>query len=137
MTKSPQVTNYYAVTYASVFGDDPNPARDASSRSRSRPGPAASSTGAGTIDGVVTAIKRANGSTNGAALATQLEKFKKVPTIAGKVSFSRQLHTVFGRQYRVIQIQNNKAQGRRARSRPRSSRRSRRGERRGDDRGRK
>ena len=26
MTKSPKVTNYYAVTYASVFGDDPNPA---------------------------------------------------------------------------------------------------------------
>ena len=23
-TQSPQVTNYYAVTYASVFGDDPN-----------------------------------------------------------------------------------------------------------------
>ena len=26
LTKDPQVTNYYAVTYASVFGDDPNKA---------------------------------------------------------------------------------------------------------------
>ena len=40
-------------------------------------------------------------------------KFKKVPTISGLVSFSPSLHTVFGRQYRVIKIQDNKAQGRR------------------------
>jgi len=37
-----------------------------------------------------------------------MEKFKKVPTLSGLVSFSPQLHTVFGRQYRVIQIQDNK-----------------------------
>ena len=59
-------------------------------------------------DGVVTAIKRAKGSTNGARLAAQMEKFRKVPTLSGLVSFSPQLHTVFGRQYRVIQIQDNK-----------------------------
>ena len=49
------------------------------------------------------------GSTNGSALAAQLVKFKKVPTLSGLVSFSPTLHTVFGRQYRVIRIQNNKA----------------------------
>ena len=37
-----------------------------------------------------------------------MEKFKGVPTLSGKVSFSAKLHTVFGRQYRVIKIQNNK-----------------------------
>ncbi len=58
-------------------------------------------TGAAAVDGVVTAIKRAKGSTNGAALAAQMEKFRRVPTISGLVSFSPQLHTVFGRQYRV------------------------------------
>ena len=36
LPKSPKVTNYYFVTFASVFGDDPNPARATSSRSRSR-----------------------------------------------------------------------------------------------------
>jgi hypothetical protein len=66
--------------------------------------------GPAAIDGVVTAIKRANGSTTGSALATQLERFKKVPTISGKVSFSRSLHTVFGRQYRVIRVHNNRGQ---------------------------
>ena len=65
-------------------------------------------TGAAAIDGVVTAIKRAKGSTNGPRLAAQMEKFKKVPTISGRVSFSPQLHTVFGRQYRVLRIQDNK-----------------------------
>ena len=64
-------------------------------------------TGPAAIDGVVIAIKRAGGSTNGAALAAQMEKFKKVPTLSGLVSFSPKLHTVFGRQYRVIMIQNN------------------------------
>ena len=65
-------------------------------------------TGAAAIDGVVTAIKRAKGSTQGIALAAQMEKFKKVPTISGLVSFSPQLHTVFGRQYRVLRIQDSK-----------------------------
>ena len=65
-------------------------------------------TGSAAIDGVATAIRRSGGSTNGARLAATMEKFKKVPTLSGLVSFSPQLHTVFGRQYRVIQIQDNK-----------------------------
>jgi hypothetical protein len=36
-----------------------------------------------------------------------MQKFHKVPTLSGLVSFSPTLHTVFGRQYRVIKIQNN------------------------------
>jgi hypothetical protein len=40
-------------------------------------------------------------------LAGIMEKFHKVPTISGNVSFSPKLHTVFGRRYRVIRIQNN------------------------------
>ena len=45
-------------------------------------------TGPAAIDGVATAIQRADGSTNGVALAAQMEKFKKVPTLSGLVSFS-------------------------------------------------
>ena len=37
-----------------------------------------------------------------------MEKFKNVNTLSGKVSFSRQLHTVFGRAYRVIRVENNR-----------------------------
>jgi branched-chain amino acid transport system substrate-binding protein len=106
--KSPPVTNYYAVTYASVFGDDPNPAVRALAKAI-KAGTGGFLGGAGTIDGLVLAIKRAGGSTNGSALAAQLEKFTKVPTISGNVSFSPKFHTVFGRQYRVIRIDGDQA----------------------------
>jgi branched-chain amino acid transport system substrate-binding protein len=113
VTSNPQVTNYYFVTYASVFGDDPNKAVRTMiaelKKAGAAPGTGGFVGGAAAIDGVVDAIKRANGSTRGATLAAQLEKFKKVPVLGGKVSFSRRLHTVFGRQYRVIRIQNNRA----------------------------
>jgi hypothetical protein len=63
--------------------------------------------GAAAIDGVVEAITRADGSTEGEALAAEMEQFENVETISGNVNFSDELHTVFGREYRVIQIQNN------------------------------
>jgi branched-chain amino acid transport system substrate-binding protein len=107
LPKSPAVTNYYFVTYASVFGDDPNPAINKLAK-QVKAGTGGFITGSAAIDGVVTAINRAGGSTNGAALAAVMEKFNKVPTLSGLVSFSSTLHTVFGRQYRVIKIQNNK-----------------------------
>ena len=64
-------------------------------------------TGPAAIDGIAVALERTGGNTNGAALAAQMEKFKNVPTLSGLVSFSKQLHTVFGRQYRVIRVQNS------------------------------
>ncbi|HEY3183845.1 MAG TPA: ABC transporter substrate-binding protein [Gaiellaceae bacterium] len=108
LPKDPKVTNYYFVTYASVFGDDPQPAVNKLAK-QVKAGTGGFLAGPAAIDGLVTAINRAGGSTNGAALAAQMEKFKKVPTLSGLVSFSPKLHTVFGRQYRVIKIQDNKA----------------------------
>jgi branched-chain amino acid transport system substrate-binding protein len=105
---NPQVTNYYAVTFASAFGDDPNRAvRSLAKKLKAFTGGFV--TGSAAIDGVATAIRRSGGSTNGTRLAATMEKFKKVPTLSGLVSFSSQYHTVFGRQYRVIKIHNNKA----------------------------
>jgi branched-chain amino acid transport system substrate-binding protein len=101
------VTNYYAVTYASAFGDDPNPEVNKLAKAV-HAGTGGFVTGAAAIDGVVTAINRAGGSTNGAALAAQMVKFHKVPTISGLVSFSAGLHTVSGRKYRVIKISGTK-----------------------------
>ncbi len=110
-TKSPQVTNYYAVTYASVFGDDPNEEVKeliaALTEAGSPPGTGGFITGAAAIDGVVEAIERAGGSTEGADLAAEMEQFEQVETISGNVNFSNELHSVFGREYRVIKIDNN------------------------------
>ncbi|MGZ8694265.1 MAG: ABC transporter substrate-binding protein [Gaiellaceae bacterium] len=108
LPKSPKVTNYYFVTFASAFGDDPNAAVNKYAK-QIKAFSGGFVGGVSAIDGVVTAIKRAGGSTTGSALAAQLEKFKNLPTISGKISFSTALHTVFGRQYRVIKIQDNKA----------------------------
>jgi branched-chain amino acid transport system substrate-binding protein len=108
LPKSPQVTNYYFVTYASVFGDDPSPAINKLAK-QVKAGTGGFIAGSAAIDGLVAAIKRSGGSTNGATLAATMEKFKRVPTLSGLVSFSPKFHTVFGRQYRVIKIQDNKA----------------------------
>jgi branched-chain amino acid transport system substrate-binding protein len=113
-TKNPQVTNYYAVTYASVFGDDPSEdvkeMIQALTDAGSPPGTGGFIAGAAAIDGVAEAIERADGSTEGEALAAEIEQFDGVETISGNVSFSPELHTVFGREYRVIRIENNKGE---------------------------
>jgi branched-chain amino acid transport system substrate-binding protein len=112
VTKSPPVTNYFAVTYASVFGDDPSTAVRGLIAKLTAEGHAPATggfvAGASAVDGLAVAIRRAGGKTSGAALAAQLAKFKNVQTISGKISFSNQFHTVFGRPYRVIEINNNK-----------------------------
>jgi len=106
LPKSPKVTNYWFVTYANAFGHDPNPAvNKLASQIHAATGGFVQ--GPAAIDGVVTAIKRAHGSLVGSKLAAVMEKFHNVPTISGKVSFSPNLHTVFGRAYRIIEINNN------------------------------
>ena len=111
--KSPQVTNFYYLTYASVFGDDPSPQVRAFEAEMKKAGHPAQTGGflggAGAIDAFAKAIISAKGSTNGAKLASVLVRFNKVLTISGKLSFSAKLHTVFGRAYRVIEVENNKA----------------------------
>jgi len=108
LPKDPKVTNYWFVTYASVFGDDPNPTVRALAK-KINAATGGFITGPAAVDGVVTAIRRAHGSTNGLVLAKVMENFRNVPTISGNVSFSKNLHSVFGRKYRVIRIQNNVA----------------------------
>jgi branched-chain amino acid transport system substrate-binding protein len=110
--RNPKVTKYWYVTFASIFGDDPNPAvRRLFKTIKSQVGtPATGSfvTGATAIDALATAIRRAHGSTKGLTLAKQFERFRGLKTISGRISFSRKYHTVFGRSYRVIEVENNK-----------------------------
>jgi branched-chain amino acid transport system substrate-binding protein len=111
--KSPKVTNYYFVTYASAFGDDPSKQVRSFEKLMTKAGHPAQTggfiTGATAIQTLAYAIKKAHGSTNGAKLASILVKLHKFPTISGKISFSPALHSVFGRSYRVIEVNNNKA----------------------------
>jgi branched-chain amino acid transport system substrate-binding protein len=103
---NPKVTNYWFVTYANAFGQDPSPAVNKLAK-KIKAFTGGFVTGPAAIDGVVTAIKRAHGSLKGSKLAAVMQKFHNVPTLSGKVSFSKKLHSVFGRQYRVVEINNN------------------------------
>ena len=75
LPKNSPVTDYYFVTYASVFGDDPLRIANAWAKA-SKAGVGSYITGPAAIDGVVIAIKRAK-STQGLALAAQMEKFRR------------------------------------------------------------
>jgi branched-chain amino acid transport system substrate-binding protein len=103
---NPKVTNYWFVTYANAFGHDPNSRVNALAK-QIKASTGGFVAGPAAIDGLVTAIKRANGSLVGSKLAAVMQNFHNVPTLSGNVSFSKKLHTVFGRQYRVIEINNN------------------------------
>jgi len=106
LPQNPKVTKYWFVTYANSFGDDPS-ARVNKLAKAVHAGTGGFVTGPSAIDGVVTAIKRAHGSLVGSKLAAIMQKFHNITTISGHVSFSKKLHSVFGRKYRVIEIQNN------------------------------
>jgi branched-chain amino acid transport system substrate-binding protein len=105
-----QVTNYWFVTYANAFGHDPSKAVNALANAMN-PHPATGGfiTGPAAMDGIALAIKRAHGSLVGSKLAAVMQKFHKVPTISGRVSFSKRLHSVFGRRYRVIELNDKTA----------------------------
>ena len=105
----PELSDFYFVTYASVFGDDPNPevrellaAFEASTGS-----PAATSglvTGASTIEAFKIAAEQA-GTTDGSAVAAALESFDNVDLTAGPTSFSPELHVNVTRPMAIMQIQ--------------------------------
>ena len=103
------LSNFTFSTFASVFGDDPNAdvnkLIDGMTKANAAPGTGGFITGAATIEAIAAAIKAA-GSTDGAALAAEFEKFKGLPTTSGKITFSADLHTVFGREYRIMTFEN-------------------------------
>lgn len=105
-------TNIFHTTYASVYGDDPDPKVqaliDQMTEAGNPPATGGFVTGAAAVDGIVTAIKQNGGSTDGAKLAKDFEQFKGVETISGPISFSSEFHSVFGREYRLIEVKDGK-----------------------------
>ncbi len=102
------LSNFYTVSYASLVGDDPAPEVNELVQALTDAGtpPPTSSfvTGAAAIDALAAAIEQTGG-TDGVTLAGVFEGFQALPTISGAVTYSPELHGVFGREYRVMQIQ--------------------------------
>jgi branched-chain amino acid transport system substrate-binding protein len=111
--KNPKVTNYYFVTYASAFGDDPSPEIRGLISDLKKGGTDVFTggfvTGASAIEAIKAAIVRADGSTKGSALAAQFLKFKNFPTTSGPLTYSSSLHADTGRTYRVMRVDDNVA----------------------------
>jgi branched-chain amino acid transport system substrate-binding protein len=110
--KSPKVTDYYVDNYASSFGDDPNKAVNQLLGSllaaKKVPYTASFALGAATIDLLAAALKKTGGSTTGSKLAAAFQSFHNQPTISGPVTYSAKLHSVTGRPWRIMKVQNNK-----------------------------
>lgn len=114
-TTNPPVTNYYYVTYGNIYGHDPSPIVNrltklvTAQNGGKLPVTGSFVPGADLIDGLVAAIAKTGG-TNGAKLALALESFKGLPTTSGKITFTKNLHAVTGRAFRVQVVQNNHGQ---------------------------
>jgi len=113
MPKDPKIANnFWNVTPASIYGDDPSPGVAAMIKQLKAGGHAPTQggfvEGAAAIDGIVAAIKAAHGSTDGKALAAAMQKFHNLKTLSGNVSFSSKYHSVFGREYRVVEVKAGK-----------------------------
>lgn len=114
-SKNPRITNYYFTTYAAAVSGaiDPDPAVRAFEKRMAAAGQPAQTggfiTGADAVDAIAYAIKKANGATSGARLAGILSHLTKFHTLGGPISFTPALHSVTGRPYRVIEVNNNVA----------------------------
>ncbi len=112
-SKNPKVTNFYFLTFAGAVAKDPDPAvRAFEAKLKAAGSPAQTGgfiTGADAIDAIAYAIKQTGGSTDGAKLAATLSHLHKFQTLGGPISFTPALHTVTGRPYRVIEVNNNVA----------------------------
>src|SRR4051794_2370753 len=110
--KNPKVTDYYVDNYASSFGNDPNPKINALLgallKVKQIPYTAGFALGAATIDALAAALKKTGGDTSGVKLAAAFENFRGLPTISGPITFSKTLHSVTGRPWRIMKVHNNK-----------------------------
>src|SRR5690606_24983138 len=103
----PNLSNFYFVAMGSMFGDDPRPevnrfVKMFEEKYGHHPTTAHTLTGYDAIQGIAKAIERA-GSTDGAALKAELEKFEDEPMLAGPTSFTAKRHINFHRPMVVMQ----------------------------------
>ncbi len=109
MPKNPKIsTNFWTDSYASIYGDDPSSGVKAMIAELAAEGHSPTTggfvTGAAAIDGIEAAVKKTGGSLDGTKLAAAMQSFHDLPTLSGNVSFSAGQHTVYGRDYRVLEV---------------------------------
>lgn len=103
----PSLSEFYYLTFASVFGDDPSEAVNemlaAMTDAGSAPATGGFITGADAIRTLAAAIE-ATGGTDSVELSAHLEGLTDFAAPTGPISFSPEWHTVFGREYRLVKV---------------------------------
>jgi branched-chain amino acid transport system substrate-binding protein len=107
---TPNLSNFYDVTYASVFGDDSNVKvrsllRDFKAATGADAGTSGLITGASSVEAFALAATRAKSFT-GKALAAEMNKFKNEKLTAGPTSFTSTLHVNVTRPMAIIKTTN-------------------------------
>lgn len=106
----PDLSDFYVLTLASIFGDDPNPevqelAAAYKEKTGGPPPTGAFVTGAAVLDALEQAYTVA-GTTEGSELAAALETFNGELTIVGPTTFNDEVHISLDRPMLVLEVQN-------------------------------
>lgn len=108
----PNVGNVFFATYASIYGDDPDPQVNKLvdryvTEEGKRPDTSAFLTGYAMVQAITKAVEGTDGSTEGKALGVQLETFREEPFVL-PTTFTDEWHISFARILRIQQIEKGK-----------------------------
>lgn len=106
---APDLSDYYYVTFVSVFGDDPEDEVNeliAAFEERTGQPPATGGfvTGATAVQAIAEAVERA-GTTDGEALADEFLAFDGFESVSGPITFSEGVHILTDRPFRLMEVQ--------------------------------
>jgi branched-chain amino acid transport system substrate-binding protein len=109
----PGLSDVWYATYASIYGDDPDEkVNEIVDRYKQQTGKAPDTsaflTGYAMVQAIQQAIEGADGSTDGQALADQLQTFDNNTDLLLPTTFTDQYHITLSRTLRVMQIQDGK-----------------------------
>lgn len=109
----PNLSDFYTVSSASMYGDDPDPkvnefVKKFQEKTGEVPATDAAVGGYSAMQMIAKAIERAGGSTDGAALAKQLDQFKDEPLLMGPTTYTPETHIINGRPMKVIKYTDGK-----------------------------
>ncbi len=109
----PNLSNFYYITYGSLFGDDPRQkwndlVKRYEAKYGEKPGLSNAMTGYSVGQALAKAIEMSGGKTDGDSLRKALESFKDEPFLVGPTTFTKKVHMSLGRPLAVIEVQNGK-----------------------------
>ena len=113
-TKSvPKIGEYYVTSPVSILGDDPNPkvneiVKRYADTYGEEPPVGLALAGYSVGEALEIALKKTGGDPDGEKLSSELNKFKKVPLLAGETTFTPELHVNKDRSMAILQYVNNK-----------------------------